>query len=63
MSLLFEHLQHHLQESPSSTPSIDLTSGYFGLYKAYQDLVLKSNINCQIICASPKVSPMLERLI
>lgn len=55
LALLFEHLQRHLQESPASTPSIDLTSGYFGLYKAYQDLVLKSNVDCQIICASPKV--------
>jgi len=32
---------------------MNLTSGYFGLYKPYQDLILRSSINCHIIAASP----------
>ena len=31
------------------------TSGYFGLYKPYQDMILKSPAACEVIAASPKV--------
>jgi CDP-diacylglycerol--glycerol-3-phosphate 3-phosphatidyltransferase len=36
-------------------PLLDLTSGYFGLFKSYKDLILRSRIPTRIICASPKV--------
>lgn len=54
LSMLFDHLAK-MPASASFKPSMDLTSGYFGLYKPYQDLILKSSINCRIIAASPKV--------
>jgi CDP-diacylglycerol--glycerol-3-phosphate 3-phosphatidyltransferase len=35
---------------------LDLTSGYFGLYKPYQDLIMKCRgVACQVVAASPKV--------
>jgi CDP-diacylglycerol--glycerol-3-phosphate 3-phosphatidyltransferase len=37
-------------------PLLDLTSGYFSLYKPYQDLILSSpGVDCRIVAASPKV--------
>jgi CDP-diacylglycerol--glycerol-3-phosphate 3-phosphatidyltransferase len=36
-------------------PLLDLTSGYFGLYKDYRDSVLQSDLRCRIIAAGPKV--------
>lgn len=37
-------------------PLLDLTSGYFSLYKPYQDWILNSSrIDCRIIAASPMV--------
>ena len=41
--------------SPLAHPLIDLTSGYFGLYKAYQNLILNSKVDCRVVAASPKV--------
>lgn len=36
---------------------VDLTSGYFGLYRPYQDLIMKCHsIACSVVAASPKVS-------
>jgi CDP-diacylglycerol--glycerol-3-phosphate 3-phosphatidyltransferase len=35
---------------------VDLTSGYFGLYKAYKKAVIESPAPVRIIAASPKVS-------
>ncbi|PFH48385.1 hypothetical protein AMATHDRAFT_196706 [Amanita thiersii Skay4041] len=37
-------------------PLLDLTSGYFGLYKLYLDLILKSNIDTRIVCSAPKAN-------
>ena len=54
LSMLFNHLSTN-RPSVSFNPSMDLTSGYFGLYKPYQDLILRSSIHCRIIAASPKV--------
>lgn len=54
LSLLFEHLRAQTLSS-NLRPSMDLTSGYFGLYKPYQDLILQSSIDCRIIAASPMV--------
>jgi CDP-diacylglycerol--glycerol-3-phosphate 3-phosphatidyltransferase len=34
---------------------VDLTSGYFGLYKAYKRAVIESPATVQVIAASPKV--------
>lgn len=55
LSLLFNHLSTQ-EGSTAFNPTMDLTSGYFGLYKPYQDLVLQSSIDCRIIAASPMVS-------
>ncbi|KAF7440281.1 CDP-diacylglycerol--glycerol-3-phosphate 3-phosphatidyltransferase [Pleurotus ostreatus] len=62
LDLLFRHVASH--STPESgfddvrqRPLMDLTSGYFGLNKRYQDLVLSSrDIDCRIICASPKAN-------
>lgn len=35
---------------------VDLTSGYFGLYKAYKRAVIESPAPVRVIAASPKVS-------
>jgi CDP-diacylglycerol--glycerol-3-phosphate 3-phosphatidyltransferase len=35
--------------------SVDLTSGYFGLYKAYKRAVIDSPAPFRVIAASPKV--------
>ncbi|EPQ57779.1 hypothetical protein GLOTRDRAFT_71652 [Gloeophyllum trabeum ATCC 11539] len=37
-------------------PLIDLTSGYFGLYGPYKDLILRSDFGCRILAASPKAN-------
>lgn len=58
LSMLFDHLAR-TPASASFKPSMDLTSGYFGLYKPYQDLILKSSIDCRIIAASPKVRRLI----
>lgn len=55
LSMLFRHLSTQ-EVSASCNPIMDLTSGYFGLYKPYQDFILNSSIDCRIIAASPKVS-------
>ncbi|KZT70067.1 hypothetical protein DAEQUDRAFT_750479 [Daedalea quercina L-15889] len=57
LDLLFQHLAE-----PSSTssqyngPLVDLTSGYFGLYKPYQRLVINSPVACRILAAGPKAN-------
>ena len=53
LSLLFDYLSS--QPLSAFTPLMDLTSGYFGLYQPYQDLILRSPIDCRIIAAGPKV--------
>lgn len=57
LSLLFRHLKPDPNSTAlsNSRPLVDLTSGYFGLYQPYQDLVLVSNVNTRIVAASPKV--------
>ena len=61
-SLLFDHLSTH-GVSTTFSPSINLTSGYFGLYKPYQNLILQSAIDCRVIAASPMVSPFFWHCI
>lgn len=57
LSQLFDHL--NLPNSRDTTlnfrPLLDLTSGYFGLFKSYKDRILRSRIRTRILCASPKV--------
>lgn len=63
LGLLFSHLtaqQPHSRLLAGNNqhydgPLMDLTSGYFGLYKDYRDLVLQGDLRCRIIAASPKV--------
>lgn len=39
-------------------PLLDLTSGYFGLYRLYRDAILKSSsLDTRIVCSAPKVLP------
>lgn len=55
LSMLFDHLaspEHCLDQEPV----VNLTSGYFGLSREYQDLILRSNVGCSIIAASPKAN-------
>jgi CDP-diacylglycerol--glycerol-3-phosphate 3-phosphatidyltransferase len=54
LSLLFDHLATQ-KASTTLSPLMSITSGYFGLYKKYQDLILRSAVDCQIVAASPNV--------
>ncbi|KAJ7111960.1 CDP-diacylglycerol-glycerol-3-phosphate 3-phosphatidyltransferase [Mycena epipterygia] len=54
LKLLFEHLD---ATSNGARPLVDLTSGYFGLYSEYQNLILRSrNIDCRIVASSPRAN-------
>lgn len=60
LSLLFRQLSAQQRFSQSSTanydgPLVDLTSGYFALYKPYQAAMIESGLACRILAASPKV--------
>ncbi|KAG1808566.1 hypothetical protein EV424DRAFT_1574099 [Suillus variegatus] len=55
LSNLFDHLASR-EDRLNQEPIMNLTSGYFGLSKEYQDLILKSNVGCSIIAASPKAN-------
>ncbi|PCH37915.1 hypothetical protein WOLCODRAFT_135922 [Wolfiporia cocos MD-104 SS10] len=44
------------EASPVDTPLVDLTSGYFGLYKPYQEQLIKANIAARVLAASPKAN-------
>lgn len=54
LDLLFRELSAQ-NGSASDGPLMDLTSGYFGIYQRYCDLILRSRIGCRIVAASPKV--------
>ncbi|TFK69949.1 CDP-diacylglycerol-glycerol-3-phosphate 3-phosphatidyltransferase [Pluteus cervinus] len=55
LQLLFRHLQKMTPQM--SRPLVDLTSGYFGLYETYRDLIRQSsNVDCRIVAASPKAN-------
>ncbi|KAG6873239.1 hypothetical protein C0995_001258 [Termitomyces sp. Mi166 len=57
LSLLFRNL-HTSEGRPAEQcrPLVDLTSGYFGLYETYQNLVLANNVTTRIVAASPKAN-------
>jgi CDP-diacylglycerol---glycerol-3-phosphate 3-phosphatidyltransferase len=54
---LFHHLQavDSRRTTYSFHPLLGLTTGYFGLFESYKDLILRSHIPTHIICASPQV--------
>jgi CDP-diacylglycerol---glycerol-3-phosphate 3-phosphatidyltransferase len=54
---LFYHLEavDSRRAAQSFHPLLSLTTGYFGLFKSYKDLILRSHVPTHIICASPKV--------
>ena len=54
LSVLFNHLASQ-RASGAPTPALTWTSGYFGLHKPYQDMILKSPAACDVIAAGPKV--------
>lgn len=61
LSLLFRELSAQQRFSIPSTsnydgPLVDLTSGYFALYRPYQAAMIESGLACRILAASPKVS-------
>ncbi|KAF8626104.1 hypothetical protein AX17_006600 [Amanita inopinata Kibby_2008] len=58
LQLLFRCLDTFARGKPiSKRPNLDLTSGYFGLYRLYLDLILKSsNIDTRIVCSAPKAN-------
>jgi len=47
--------------APSPGLEVDLTSGYFGLYKSYKKSIIASPAPIRIIAASPKVSLLFLR--
>jgi CDP-diacylglycerol--glycerol-3-phosphate 3-phosphatidyltransferase len=53
---VFQELFSRLKRFPDADrPILDLTSGYFSLYKPYQDLILNTpKVDCRIVAASPK---------
>ncbi|KAI9065419.1 hypothetical protein FKP32DRAFT_1665412 [Trametes sanguinea] len=61
LGLLFRELsaQQWPKPSPASHydgPLVDLTSGYFALYKPYQQAIVGSHLACRILAASPKAN-------
>lgn len=57
LDMLWKNLaESSSQFSPYGGPLVDLTSGYFGLYKPYQNLIIDSPVASRILAASPKVS-------
>ena len=55
VGLIFDQLAKYRTDDPSMSPTVDLTSGYFGLSKLYQSIVLQSGVRTQLLCASPQV--------
>ena len=62
LGLLFDELGQHQDPLKADEggekyagPLIDMTTGYFGLYRPYRDLVLHSPVGCRIVCSAPKV--------
>lgn len=53
-------LDHLLEEARVNKYNVDLTSGYFALYKPYQLRALKDGLNWCILAASPKVRDPLS---
>ncbi|KAJ7471402.1 hypothetical protein B0H11DRAFT_2039814 [Mycena galericulata] len=54
LKILFEHLD---APTGGDRPLLDLTTGYFGLYKEYQDLILQSsNVDCRIVASAPRAN-------
>ncbi|KAH9930781.1 uncharacterized protein B0H18DRAFT_1083838 [Fomitopsis serialis] len=57
LAMLFQHLAEPASlSSHYEGPLVDLTSGYFGLYKPYQNLVINSPVACRVLAASPKAN-------
>ncbi|TDL24882.1 CDP-diacylglycerol-glycerol-3-phosphate 3-phosphatidyltransferase [Rickenella mellea] len=56
LAQLFKHLSTSNANNGTATPLMDLTSGYFGLYKRYQEFVRLSRADCRILVASPKAN-------
>jgi CDP-diacylglycerol---glycerol-3-phosphate 3-phosphatidyltransferase len=53
---IFARLFKHLRSTGTQRPLLDLTSGYFSLYRPYQELILSTaNVDCRVVAASPKV--------
>lgn len=46
----------HGHEDGRARVEVDLTSGYFGLYKAYKQMVVDSPALTRVIAAAPEVS-------
>lgn len=63
LDMLFKHLaESSTPLSQYERPLVDLTSGYFGLYKPYQDLIIDAPVASRILAASPKVSQISSLL-
>ncbi|KAF7799599.1 hypothetical protein EIP86_010837 [Pleurotus ostreatoroseus] len=52
LAMLFDEIDRNANQS---VPAMDITSGYFGIYKDYCSLMLQSRMGCRILAASPKV--------
>lgn len=55
VGLIFDRLARYRTGENATSPTVDLTSGYFGLSKLYQSFVLQSGAHTQLLCASPQV--------
>ncbi|KZT23964.1 hypothetical protein NEOLEDRAFT_1068461 [Neolentinus lepideus HHB14362 ss-1] len=58
LRFLFNEVQQEAEHRGIHEPGplIDLTSGYFGLYGPYKDLILRSTFGCRILAAGPKAN-------
>ncbi|KAI0807808.1 hypothetical protein C8Q74DRAFT_1343406 [Fomes fomentarius] len=63
LSLLLRELSAHQRYSVTSQshekydgPLVDLTSGYFALYRPFQTALINSGLACRILAASPKAN-------
>lgn len=70
LNLLYNQISHSsttvttdasiASKGKDTRPLVNMTSGYFGLYEPYQDLILSSDADTRIVCAAPKVLSILS---
>lgn len=54
LAMLFNEISEQY-DTLQGAPTMDITSGYFGIYKDYCEHILRTRIGCRILAASPKV--------
>ena len=55
MARVWQAINESYEDESGKPVGVDLTSGYFGLYKEYKKAIIKSTAPVRVIAASPKV--------